>query len=374
MSHGKSIATDSTPRAGAGPADAPGDGPGLPALRRVLENAGRVLVQSHINPDPDTVGSALALKLILSRVFQKEVQACYRGMVGRAENREMLRLIGGDFLHVSRVDEFSFDGVILVDCQPEDGFLPGGTGLPILGVIDHHPLSKGSRTIPYVDVRPHYGSTSTILTEYLRELEVEPTMEVATALFYGLKTDTCDLSRRTSEADVKAYEWLRERVDRQFLARIENPKLAKEYFESLIPALGRAMVYGKTVVTEIGPMPYSDMVAEVVDRLIRLEGAEWAVCFGLHNQRIYLSVRTSHPSRDAGELVKAVLRGEGVGGGHDMMAAGRVQLLDSSEETYIRVVTGLWDRFLAALGEDPAAGRRLIADGAFGQRVKPTEP
>ncbi|HMS15904.1 MAG TPA: bifunctional oligoribonuclease/PAP phosphatase NrnA [Planctomycetota bacterium] len=342
---------------------------GPEALRRVLDGVDRVLVQSHMNPDPDTVGAALALKLIVEKAFGKEVQACYRGMVGRAENREMLRLIGAQFFHVSKVDEFQYEGVLLVDCQPEMGFLPGGTGLPILGVIDHHPLSAGSRGIPFVDVRPAYGSTSTILVEYLRELQIEPGPEVATGLFYGLKTDTCDLSRRTTPADLEAYEWLRERVDRSFLARIENPRLTRQYFESLVPALGRAMLYGKTVLTEIGSMPYSDMVAEVADRLIRLEGAEWAVCFGMYGQRIYLSVRTIHSNRDAGSVVKAVLRHDGVGGGHDTMAAGRIQLLDSSEETYLRVVTTMWDRFLAAVGEDPESGRRLIDGDVFGQRV-----
>jgi nanoRNase/pAp phosphatase (c-di-AMP/oligoRNAs hydrolase) len=254
------------------------------------------------------------------------------------------------------------------------GFLPGGTGLPIVGVIDHHPLSPGTRGIPYVDVRPHYGSTSTILVEYLKELDIEPGADVATGLFYGLKTDTRDLSRRTTPADIEAYEWLRQRLDREFLARIENPKLTRQYFESLVPALGRATVYGRTVMTEIGAMPYSDMVAEVADRLIRLEGADWAICFGMHGQRIYLSVRTTHANRDAGEVVKAVLRTDGVGGGHDTMAAGRIQLLDNSEESYLRVVTTMWDRFLAALGEDPANGRRLIEGPAFDQRVQATLP
>ena len=98
------------------------------------------------------------------------------------------------------------------------------------------------------------------------------------------------------------------------------------------------MTYRCTVVTEVGRVPYPDMVAEIADRMIRLEGTQWSICFGLHDQRIYFSVRTNHPTRDAGELVKKVLGDEGVGGGHDTMAAGRIQLLEESEETYQRVV------------------------------------
>ena len=343
---------------------------GVPGLAKALEGASRILVQSHMNPDPDTVGAALALRQILEDCYGKTAVACYRGMVGRAENRELLRLIGSQFLHISAVDEGSYDGVILVDCQPEFGFLPQADALPILAVIDHHPQGRLSGTIPFVDVRPEYGSTSTILAEYLQQEGLEPTPAVATALFYGLKTDTQDLSRRTSKPDVLAYEWLHERIDREYLARIENPRLTREYFQSLVPALGRAVTYNNSIITEIGPMPYSDMVAEVADRLIRLEDTEWAVCFGMHGQRIYLSVRSAHPNRDAGDLVKAVLRNDGVGGGHDTMAAGRIQLLDNSEESYVRVVKGMWNRFLAALGEDPTEGRRLIDDGAFHGRIE----
>lgn len=353
-----------------------GDGEGAvdpsarPELVHALADADRILVYSHLNPDPDTVGAALALRQLLGQCHGKEVTACYRGIIGRAENRMLMTLLGADLLHASRVDEESFDGIVLVDCQPDYGFLPE-QGLPILGVIDHHPLSPASNGVPFVDVRPEYGSTSTILVEYLRASGLEPTREVATALFYGLKTDTQDLSRRTGEWDVAAYDWLLPRIDRQVLSRIENPPLTREYFECFASAVGRARTFNTAVLTEIGRMPYSDMVAEVADRLIRLENMEWSVCFGMHGQRIYLSVRTSHPTRDAGELVKAVLRDEGVGGGHDTMAAGRVQLLDDSDETYIRIVTELWDRFLAALGEEPDSGRRLVTDSGFPERIHP---
>jgi nanoRNase/pAp phosphatase (c-di-AMP/oligoRNAs hydrolase) len=345
----------------------------IASLVASLAHADRILVYSHLNPDPDTVGAALALKQLLGAAYGKKVTACYRGLIGRAENRMLMRLLGGELVHATQLDEQSFDGNLLVDCQPDYGFLPA-QGLPsILGVIDHHPLSPSTSSVPYVDVRPTYGSTSTILTEYFRQAGLEPTRDVATALFYGLKTDTQDLSRRTGPPDVDAYNWLLSRIDRATLGRIENPPLTRDYFECFVAATARAMTYRSAVITEIGRMPYCDMVAEMADRLIKLESMEWAVCFGMHGQRIYLSVRTVHPTRDAGELVKAVLRDEGVGGGHDTMAAGRIQLVDESDETYVRIVTELWNRFLAALGEDPTVGRRLVSDASFPKRIHPSE-
>jgi hypothetical protein len=111
------------------------------------------------------------------------------------------------------------------------------------------------------------------------------------------------------------------------------------------------------------------MVAEIADRLIRLDGMDWSVCFGAHSQRVYMSVRTTHPVYDAGIIVKTALRDEGVGGGHDTMAAGRVQLADTSEATYVRTVQMLWSRFLEAMGEDPATGRRMMSCSSIQLRV-----
>ena len=343
----------------------------LLALGSALENFESVLIYSHMNPDPDTVGSALALRLLLKQRFNIDSTVCYRGMIGRAENRELMRTLGRDMVHAAQVDQDDYGAALLVDCQPDYGLLPGKNKLPIIGVIDHHPISPSSSGITFTDVRPDYGSTSTILVEYLQSADIEPDPVIATALFYGLKTDTQDLSRRTEAPDVAAYDWLQSRIDRPALSKIENPPRTREYFQRFTGALGRAVVYKKTVITELGSMPYTDMVAEIADRMLQLEGMRWAVCFGTREQRIYLSVRTSHPTRDAGTLVKSVLQGDGVGGGHDTMAAGRVQLLEDSEETYVRKVSELWRRFLDELGEEPGSGRRLVDDCGFALRIEP---
>lgn len=350
--------------------------PSLPAevkaplsFEHALAPVERILIYSHMNPDPDTVGAALGIQQLIRDVYGKTVQACYRGIVGRAENRQLLRLIGGGLVHAREIDQSQFQAALLVDSQPDYGYIKDLDRLPILGIIDHHPVSGESSGIPYRDIRPDYGSTSTIVTEYLREAGLEPRSDVATALFYGLKTDTLDLTRRTGPPDISAYNWLFPRIDRRTLSRIENPPLSKAYYAEFVTAVGRAIIYRRAVLTEIGRMAYPDMVAEIADRLIRLDEMEWSVCFGQHEQRLYLSVRTSHPTKDAGILVKAVLRNDGVGGGHDTMAAGRVQLPEGKETAYMETVDLLWRRFLDELGEDPERGERMVPNHALAQRL-----
>ena len=344
---------------------------GIAALGEVLEGRGAILVYSHMNPDPDTIGAGLGLRFILGERFGKQVGLCYRGIIGRAENREMTRLLAPDLLPARLVNQDEYSAAFLVDAQPSYGIDPVLDKLPVIGVVDHHPKAEVPENVPFVDIRPDYGSTCTIVTEYVRELDLVPTAKIATALFYGLKCDTMDLTRRTSDPDVAAYEWLFPKVDRQILARIENPPLSWDYFDTFAAAVSRAVAYKQSVVTELGRMAYPDMVAEVADRLIRLDGMQWAVVFGQHEKRVYFSVRTTHPTKHAGEVVKDAVSDCGVGGGHDSMAAGRVDLDDGSEEAYTATVASLWGRFLAVLGEDPADGRPLVRSTASRPRIAP---
>jgi nanoRNase/pAp phosphatase (c-di-AMP/oligoRNAs hydrolase) len=294
---------------------------------------------------------------------------CYRGLIGRAENRLLVELLAPDLQPARKVDQSRYDAAFLVDAQPDFGYLPEVDRLPLVGCVDHHPFVESTRALPFFDVRTGYGSTCTILTEYLQDCELEPEPRVATALFAGIKSDTMDLTRRTHENDILAYEWLLRRVDRELLGKLQNPPLKRDYFEELRKAIGRAVVYKHCVLTELGHVSYPDMVADVADRFLRLEGMHWSACFGYHEKRIYLSVRTNQQDRDAGRLVRAVLANDGVGGGHNTMAAGRVEMAEESKELYLSLVTELWSRFLREIEEDPAGGEPLLSTDAPTQRI-----
>jgi nanoRNase/pAp phosphatase (c-di-AMP/oligoRNAs hydrolase) len=321
----------------------------LSRLEKALGSRRALLIYSHRNPDPDTVGAALGLQFVLREAFGREAQLCYRGIIGRAENRELVKRLAPELKPARILSSATFDGAFLVDCQPDFGFDGDEDPVPLTGVIDHHPMSGAAEGVPFADIRPAYGSTSTILTEYIRECGREPSAAVATALWYGLKTDTQDLSRRAAPEDRQARDWLMPRVDHATLSAIENPKLSRSYYTSLVTALTRAVVTGDVILTEIGRVAYPDMVAEIADRLIRMERIRWSVCCGLHEKRLYLSVRTCHPERDAGDLVRTVLAGRGSGGGHDTMAAGRIELPDEGSVTWREAVSDLWKRFRVAL-------------------------
>ncbi len=56
-------------------------------------------------------------------------------------------------------------------------------------IIDHHPVTEPVKA-DFLDIREDYGANSSIMTEYLKAAKIKPSARVATALFYGIKTDT----------------------------------------------------------------------------------------------------------------------------------------------------------------------------------------
>ncbi|MDQ1346713.1 MAG: hypothetical protein QG573_82, partial [Acidobacteriota bacterium] len=105
---------------------------------------GRWLVLTHDNPDPDALASTAALALILRRRFKRQVTVAYGGIIGRAENREMVRSLRLPLSHLRNVNKRNYSAFAMVDCQPWSGNsqLPR-TVVPDL-VIDHHPLRKST--------------------------------------------------------------------------------------------------------------------------------------------------------------------------------------------------------------------------------------
>ena len=333
-------------------------------LREVLDGHDNVLVFCHMNPDPDSLASGLAMTHLLETRFGKNVTLCYRGIIGRAQNREMVRLLAPRLHLFKDIDEFDFGAAVIVDAQPQFGFNPEDLqelDVPVVGCVDHHPFVDSTLELPFYDVRPEVGATSTIMSEYLRLFSVVPTETVATALFYGIKTDTLGLTRRTTDADREAYEYLEPMVNHQLISAIESPPLSDAYFRHLRNAIDRARIYGPLVTTQLGKLPYPDMVAEIADLLLKVEKASWSVCTGYFDKMMFVSVRTDDPSGDAGVFIRDVVGELGRAGGHNTMAAARLPMQESTDEEFQRLRAELNRRMLTHFAEKEEDGVDLVA-------------
>jgi len=298
----------------------------LNRLFKVARDAEGLIILTHNDPDPDAIAAAVALHYLLAEKEGIEAPVAYRGIVGRAENRALVRYLNYPLRRLTGADLRSGAPLALIDTQPGAGnnALPDGTD-PVI-VLDHHPLRDLTAGAAYSEVRPETGATSTILTEYLQAAKLEPPSSLATALFYGIKTDTLGLTRGVTPDDVAAYTYLQPLVDVDGLVEIERAQVPGDYFKGLVGALRAARVYNNVVVSYVGPMDRPDLAAEMADLLLRLKGARWSICLGAYKDSIVLAVRTLNRQGHAEQLVSRVVGDRGTAGGHGRMAGGHVRL------------------------------------------------
>ena len=271
----------------------------------------------------------------------------------------MLTYLNINLIPVSSIEFGPETIAALVDTQPgrSNNSLPEGVTPTI--VIDHHPAYADYGAVPYLDLRTDYGATSTILAEYLRESRLPIDAKIATALFYGIAAETQDLGREATAADVSASLFLYPYTNKRRLAKIENARVPKEYFKGFRDAIEEAKVYDKVVISVLHDVQYPDMVAEVADFLLRLDGIEWAAAMGFYNKWLHVSLRTTNRDLNAGDLLQKVL-GSKSAGGHDMIAGGRVRVEEGGvamEKAAVRIK----DRLLKSLGVETSNPKALVA-------------
>ncbi|HET8542808.1 MAG TPA: DHH family phosphoesterase [Anaeromyxobacter sp.] len=333
-------------------------------LDRLIEYARshkRALILTHDNPDPDSIAAGVGLAHLLEKLAGVEAIVAYGGIVGRAENRALVRVLKLPVVPVSRVVFDDFDLICMVDTQPEQGnhSLPARHFPDV--VIDHHPERPDSHLAPIADVGGPIGATSTVVADYFRASRLKVPQQVATALFYGIKADTRDLGRQTTKQDVDAYLWLFPMTDKDALAEIEHPKLPDEYFRLYHTAIEKALVYGDAVVCDLADIYAPDMVAEVAERFSFLEDVKWSLAFGEYEDALYYSLRTSDRRMNAGRLIREVIEAKGgSAGGHGTMAGARIPLRGLSGAATKRLRDDVVRAFLDAFGVKARKGKKLV--------------
>lgn len=299
----------------------------LDELRSVLDGQSRLLIIPHNDPDPDAIASAVGLRFVVAEMYGIKARIGYCGIIGRAENKALVRYLDHPLQILDLHGMRQGNAIALVDTQPGAGNNPLPEDIPATIVIDHHPWQENSATAHYVDLRSEIGATATILTDYLRTAALDIPSSLATALFYGIKTDTMGLGRGASPSDVEAYFYLQPKIDVEALVQIENAQVPGNYFKRLTEAIQAAHLYDDDlIISHIGLMSYPDLGAEIADLLFRLQGVRWVICIGVHLNDLILSVRSRSRRIGAGDLMQFIIGDLGSAGGHGTMAGGQIRL------------------------------------------------
>ncbi|HEY8493018.1 MAG TPA: DHH family phosphoesterase, partial [Myxococcota bacterium] len=268
-------------------------------IRELLETRERIAILLQPDPDPDGIACGVALRALLGRKSTTTPLVSF-GAVKRPENRAMVAAIGVEVRTVTPAELEEYDGLALVDVQPTVfGESAPARLLSVDVVIDHHPERTGYDA-RIRDIRPSYGATSTILTEYVRAAGVEVRPKLATALLYGIKSDTQLLGRETSGRDIQSFAFLHALHSPALLRRIERPALPLDGLRALGRSLARTRVENGIHMLVLGRVR-EDVIPQVADLGLQAEGAEWSVAAGIVGGDLVFSVRNVGYVRAAGE-------------------------------------------------------------------------
>jgi len=337
-----------------------------PSLLKFLESnrehLSPLLILTHDFPDPDALASAFALQHMAEKVVGIKARIVYGGVIGRSENQEMVRLLKIPAYKLRPSDFRTYASVALVDTQPgfDNHSFPRKRKPAI--VIDQH-LSTDQPLADFVLIDDSAGATSTMLARALLDAEVEIPVRLATALVYGILSDTLDFYRVARRETVDTYLRLLPMGDVHILARIQNPSRPRKFFGDLVHALMCAQVRRPLVVSHLGHVDNPDLVSQMADVLLTCQWIEWALCTGRHGENLHLSLRTLKTDVAASTVLRAVVDSPQQAGGHGRIAGGKMHIgkLDD-QERWTRVEQSVTDRLVERL--------RLHKRGSFSPLVR----
>ncbi len=294
-------------------------------------NDGLIGIFIHNDPDPDALASALAFQRICdhencrSRIY-------YGGEITRQENKEFVRLLDLELHHIKSIEECKqniMDGlarIVMIETAlpSENNMLPKDV-IPQI-VIDHHSTEGNVKALEFVDIRAHIGATSTIMIQYLQELDVKMDEKLATALLYGIRTDTNGFIRNISTADLKAVAYLSPFIDRTMLKMIESPPMNPETIDIIGKAMTNRERLNDAIFSFVGYIEDRDALPQAAEFIFREKDLKAVAVCGIRGDNVYVSARSTGTTVYIDKVIKDAYGEMGSAGGHDTSAGAQIPL------------------------------------------------
>jgi len=273
-----------------------------------------------ISADPDSLAASQAIKRLL-RYRVKNTVIAYPNEIRRLSNLAMVELlkIQAERLHNVKVGDFSKK--IIVDSQPFHN--PLFENIDFDAVIDHHPVTT-EWTAPYIDIRPDYGATASMMVEYLRAAEIKPAVALATALFYAIKVDTHNFEKKASLADAISFRYLFNIANQNLVRKIELSEMRLSELNYFKIALTEMKVSKHRVYVHVGRVRNPDILVMIADFLNQVHKVTWVIVSGIHVDKLVVIFRCDGYKKNAGNMAAKIFGENGSAGGHREAARAEV--------------------------------------------------
>ncbi len=281
-----------------------------------------------INADPDAMASAMALK----RLFWRRVRKTYIyhiNVIKRADNLAMINLLKLDQKYIRKLDPQKVTKFAVVDSQPSHNDLLNKYDFDI--IIDHHPFVERSTAI-FLDIKEEYGATSTIMTEYLRAAGIKPSPRLATALFYGIKTDTDNFVRGSTPNDINAFRYLFQFINANNIKKIESSELTRKTIDNYRTAMENLVFIKDRVFIPMGNIDNPDTLVLMADFFLKMADITWSIAAGISGKKLIIIFRNAGFRHDAGKTAQKLFGEYGTAGGHKSAARAEIPLSNIMDE------------------------------------------
>lgn len=326
-------------------------------LSKHKESVSPLLILTHDYPDPDSLASALALQYIAERSYGIQSKIVYGGIIGRMENKFMVSILKMPVYKLKPGDFSKYEHFALLDTQPgfKNNSFPINKRATI--IIDQHPsVSRPNAKFSIVDTE--CGATSVILTNALLLTHLEIPVRIATALAYGILSDTLNLYRANRADIIQTYLEILPHCDLKVLARIQNPSRSRKFFVTLAKSIDQAVVRRGLIIAHLGHVETPDLVSQTADFLLTYKGRNWALCTGRFKNKLHVSLRSNLPNVEAGEVLRDIFANRGEAGGWGGIAGGSFEVSKSLSEL-------IWEGAEFALVERLLRRLRIPIKGDF---------
>lgn len=310
-----------------------------------------VFIQPHNVPDPDAIAASFGLHVLLG-LYGVDAPIVYEDEIEKANSKKMLQIFGIEMKPAREVASLGAeDWAVLVDVQKDNSNVTD-LATDEVACIDHHRYN-GPKGYKYEDVRPQVGACSSIIAEYYAEANAEMPDSVATALLYGIMMDTDSLTRGMSQLDIDMFYRLYRNIDIGYINELKANQISPEDLKDYAQAFETVEVYDDIGFLRL-ESPNDSLLGAASDIVTTVADVNIVVAYSLRKNGVKFSTRSVNSKVSAAELVRAIVDGYGIGGGHDAMAGGFLDLqrfpANRSVDTFAR------HRAIAYVGKAKSAG------------------
>lgn len=292
-----------------------------------------IVIQCHDNPDADALACGYAVYRYLTS-HGKKPRLIYGGS-NYIRKSNLVMLVSDLEIPIEHVDELAPPELLLtVDCQYQGGNVIRFPARRV-AVLDHHRVN--TKLPALAEVRSNLGACSTLIWQLLKEegYDVEGDKLLATALYYGLYTDTNSFTEIVHPLDKDLRD--EAKFDPVLMVKYRNANMSLEELE----VAGAALLHSDYVdeyrcaIVKSAPCD-PNILGLISDLVLEVDAVDCCIVFNVLPDGVKLSVRSCVKEIKASELAAELCKGIGSGGGHLVKAGGFIPI-ELLVEEYLRV-------------------------------------